>query len=249
MINIQDISKSYEKKHALNRISINFESSKTHVLIGSSGCGKSTLLRILMGLIKPSTGTVTINGQEVRPDTQKQIVHQIGYVIQDAGLFPHLTARDNVLLPMRAQKKAKDEMSQRLDSVSHLVGLDINVLRNYPKELSGGQKQRVGLMRALILDPPVLLLDEPLGALDPIVRSTLQSELKRIFNNLKKTVIMVTHDLGEAAFFGHTITLMHKGSLVQSGTFEELVKKPADPFVTEFLKAQRPIRELEALQE
>jgi osmoprotectant transport system ATP-binding protein len=248
VILLQGISKSYGSKKTLQNIDLSFEMSKTHVLIGSSGCGKSTLLRILMGLIRPTSGTVKIDGVEVNQETQKIIAPKIGYVIQDAGLFPHLTVSGNVKLPMKARKISRDKMQRRLEELRSLVGLDKALFDRYPSELSGGQKQRVGLMRALALDPPLLLLDEPLGALDPIVRSSLQEELKRIFNTLKKTVIIVTHDLGEAAYFGHTITVMNEGRVLQKSLLDELINHPADPFVTEFLRAQRPPRELEALK-
>jgi osmoprotectant transport system ATP-binding protein len=172
------------------------------------------------------------------------MVRRIGYVIQDGGLFPHLSAADNVILPAKILPKNTQwdtaHVQERLHELSSLVGLEFSMLDRFPRELSGGQRQRVSLMRALILDPTILLLDEPLGALDPIVRSALRAELKAIFSKLKKTVLIVTHDLDEAAFFGHSITLMREGRIEQHGELKTLALKPASPFVTEFIRAQEP---------
>ncbi len=247
MIEIKDVSKFYEHKKVLDSIRLNFESGKTHVLLGSSGCGKSTLFRIILGLIPATSGEVIIDGVTMSPKAQRMMARKIGYVIQDAGLFPHLTGRDNVTLVMRTLKLPRDQIAKRVRELEELVGLDPSVLDRFPKELSGGQKQRVGLMRALMMNPQVLLLDEPLAALDPIARSDLQTEIKRICNALQKTVLFITHDLGEAAFFGHTITLMDQGKVVQHGTFAELAKTPASPFVSAFFHAQKPAPELTAL--
>jgi osmoprotectant transport system ATP-binding protein len=244
MIELRNISKRFDLKSVLDRIDLSFESQQTHVLLGSSGCGKSTLLRIIMGLLWPDSGDIRIDGDELTHKNRDSLIRGIGYVIQDGGLFPHLTAQDNVTLPAQVLgKKAgwdSPRVAQRLSELSTLVGLEPEILLHYPAELSGGQRQRVGLMRALMLDPPILLLDEPLSALDPIVRSSLRMQLKTIFNRLSKTVLLVTHDLDEAAFFGDTITLMRDGKIEQHGTLSELAQHPASPFVTEFINAQRP---------
>jgi osmoprotectant transport system ATP-binding protein len=174
------------------------------------------------------------------------VVAQIGYVVQTGGLFPHLTAARNVTLPAEARRWPPARIRPRLAELAAMMGFDAATLGRHPAELSGGQRQRVSLMRALMLDPPVLLLDEPLGALDPIVRADLQSQLREIFARLGKTVVMVTHDVGEAALFGTTIALMTRGRIVQHGRFEDLARRPADPFVTEFLSAQAPPPELAA---
>jgi osmoprotectant transport system ATP-binding protein len=158
--------------------------------------------------------------------------------VQDGGLYPHLTAFANAALAAEAQRWARGRIEARVAELAELAGLGGDVLRRYPRELSGGQRQRVGLMRALMLDPPVLLLDEPLGALDPIVRAELQEQLGRLFARLGKTVVLVTHDLREAARLGHTITLLTAGRVVQHGTFADLAERPAAPFVTQFLTAQ-----------
>jgi len=247
MIKVTDVTKHYDNRLVLNHVSINFEDERTHVLLGSSGCGKSTLLRLLMGLTQPTSGTVEIQNEKMTLASQPSLVRKIGYVIQDGGLFPHMTISDNVTLPARTLGWDKEKIRLRLLDLLTLVEFDPLLLGRYPRQLSGGQRQRVGLMRALLLNPAVLLLDEPLGALDHIVRASLQNQLKEIFNRLKKTVILVTHDIGEAAFFGHTVTLMSEGRIIQHGPFEELVLKPKEPFVTEFIMAQRPAPELKVL--
>jgi osmoprotectant transport system ATP-binding protein len=168
----------------------------------------------------------------------------VGYVVQEGGLYPHLTVGGNVSLPGEAVGWPRGRIAERVRVLTELVGFDAAMLLRYPAELSGGQRQRVGLMRALVLDPPLLLLDEPLGALDPIVRADLQVELRRLFATLGKTVVLVTHDVREAVLFGSTITLLRAGRVVQQGTFAELARKPVAPFVTEFLVAQAPPPEL-----
>jgi len=247
MINISDVTKYYEGKTVLNHISIRFEDEKTHVILGSSGSGKSTLLRLIAGLTSISDGSISISDEIMNPNNQHRLVRKMGYVIQDGGLFPHLNIVDNVTLSAKTLGWDKEKIRLRLVDLLALMEFDPLLLKRFPQYLSGGQRQRVGLMRALFLNPAILLLDEPLGALDPIVRSSLQTQLKEIFNRLKKTVLLVTHDIGEAAFFGHTITLMNEGRIVQNGTFEELVARPKEPFVKEFINAQRPPPELKVL--
>ena len=244
MIKFHQISKSFDGKSVLRNIQLTLAEGQTHVLLGSSGCGKSTLLRLLMGLTWPDSGEIKLSGVLLTRENQRDWVRQIGYVIQDGGLFPHMTGEENVTFPARILAKScgwdANRIQNRLRELSSLVGLDPLILQRFPKELSGGQRQRVSLMRALMLDPPILLLDEPLGALDPIVRSALRTELKAIFSELKKTVLIVTHDLDEAAFFGHSITLLREGQIEQHGEFKTLALRPASPFVTEFIRAQKP---------
>ena len=164
---------------------------------------------------------------------------RMGYVIQEGGLFPHLAVRDNVTVMARYLQRDADWIAHRLADLAQLVRLPMNLMSRFPAELSGGQCQRVSLMRALMLDPELLLLDEPLGALDPMIRYELQQELKSIFAKLGKTVVMVTHDIAEAAFFGHTLVLMREGRIVQTGPFKALARTPAESFVTRFINAQR----------
>jgi osmoprotectant transport system ATP-binding protein len=247
MIEFRNVEKKYATSVALWPTSLQLEMGKTHIFLGSSGSGKSTLLRLLSGLIAPSSGEIFLNGEKVLARSAKPVGTKIGYVIQEGGLFPHLTAFQNAALQARAQGWSEDKISQRIQDLSKLVQMNESLLQQFPKELSGGQRQRVALMRALMLDPDLILLDEPLGALDPLVRSDLQHELKHIFNLVRKTVIIVTHDINEAAFFGHTLSLFHEGKLLQHGSFEDLAARPACEFVTRFLHAQLPSPEVLAL--
>jgi osmoprotectant transport system ATP-binding protein len=210
-------------------VSLTVETGETHVLLGSSGSGKSTILKLILGLLRPDAGNVRVDPAA-----------PMGYVVQEGALYPHLTAARNVTLPARAAGWSRASQAARLEELATLVGLEPPLLGLYPHQLSTGQRQRAGLLRALILDPPVLLLDEPLGALDPIARAELQRHLVRVIGELRKTVIVVTHDVREAFVFGATITLLSRGRVVQQGTFADLALRPTDPFVAEFLRAQAP---------
>ena len=238
MIVLRDVSKRFGDRVALDGVSIQILPGAVHVLLGSSGSGKSTVLRVILGLVKPDRGEVTVDGIVVTDSTRAELVRRMGYVVQDGGLYPHLTAFDNVALPAEAHGWPPARIRERAALLGAMVGLDEECLRLYPRQLSGGQRQRVGLMRALALDPPLLLLDEPLGALDPIVRAELQGQLGRLFAALGKTVVLVTHDIREAALLGSAITLMTEGRVVQQGAFADLVERPATPFVTQFMTAQ-----------
>ena len=240
MIVLTNVKKSYGPKRALGPIDMTIEKERSLALVGPSGSGKSTLLRLVLGLLAPDTGTIRVAGELMTPASAQKLRLSMGYVIQDGGLFPHLSALDNVALVARLLRWDRTIIDERIETLTALAGLSAELLSHYPVELSGGERQRVGLMRALMLDPPVLLLDEPLGALDPLIRARLQEDLRRIFRELKKTVLLVTHDLGEAAFLGDEIALLHDGALVQKGTLKELVQRPKDSFVSEFLQAQRP---------
>ncbi|MGZ5003840.1 MAG: ATP-binding cassette domain-containing protein, partial [Chthoniobacterales bacterium] len=202
---------------------------------------KSTMLRLIIRLLEPDSGEIKIDGATVSASNIAQLRHRVGYVIQDGGLFPHLTARGNVLLMARHLKKSPNEMSAKLTELCALTRFPSEALDRYPVELSGGQRQRVSLMRALALSPELLLLDEPLGALDPLVRAALQKDLKEIFQQLQQTAILVTHDLAEAAYLGDRIVLMNEGRVVQQGTLAELREHPASSFVSEFISAQRSL--------
>jgi osmoprotectant transport system ATP-binding protein len=238
VIELRDVSKRFGERLALDGVSIAVAAGTVHVLLGSSGSGKSTVLRLILGLVWPETGDVLVDGTRVTEATRGALVRRMGYVVQDGGLYPHLTAFHNVALPAQAQKWTSARIRERAAALGALVGLDEATLGRYPRELSGGQSQRVGLMRALMLDPPLLLLDEPLGALDPIVRSELQIQLGALFKTLGKTVVLVTHDIREAALLGTTITLMTDGRIVQQGSFADLAERPASSFVAQFLTAQ-----------
>ncbi len=238
---IDGAAKSYDGQVALDATDLRIPAGRTSVLIGPSGCGKSTMIRLMMGLLTPDRGAVVFEDQPLADADVLQLRHKMGYVIQDGGLFPHLTARGNVTLMARYLGRGSDEIDRRLDELAELVSFPRDGLGRYPAQLSGGQRQRVSLMRSLMLDPDVLLLDEPLGALDPIIRADLQRDLRTIFRRLGKTVVMVTHDMGEAAYFGHLIVLMRQGRIVQAGSLDELLTSPAEPFVTEFINAQRSV--------
>ncbi len=243
MLKLRQVSKHYGKLQALAPTDLVTERGRTTVLIGSSGSGKSTLLRIMIGLIEPDSGEVRVDDQRLTRHNVLELRHRMGYVIQDGGLFPHLDARGNAALLARHLGWSRDRIEGRLRELLELTHLPADVLERYPTQLSGGQRQRVSLMRALMLDPDVLLLDEPLAALDPMIRTGLQQELREIFRALGKTVVLVTHDIGEAAFFGDTILLLREGAIVQRGPMRELLRSPAEPFVTRFINAQRTVLE------
>jgi osmoprotectant transport system ATP-binding protein len=210
-------------------------------LIGPSGCGKSTLLRLIIGLLQPDEGAIRFDNTVLTPDNIAQVRRRTGYVIQEGGLFPHLTVRANALLMARHIGKPDTETDDRITELCDLTRFPQDLLGRFPSEISGGQRQRVSLMRALMLSPELLLLDEPLGALDPLVRAALQQDLKTIFARLEQTVLLVTHDLAEAAYLGDHIVLMNEGRIVQQGSIDDLRRNPANPFVSEFINAQRSL--------
>ena len=239
MLDLVGVSKSYRGTVAVQTTDLVLPAGKTTVLIGPSGCGKSTLLRLMVGLVRPDAGQVLFRGQPMTADAARMVRREIGFVVQDGGLFPHLTARGNVVLMARHLGRGRAWMEGRLAELVDLTKFPGDRLDAYPAQLSGGQRQRVSLMRALMLDPALILLDEPLGALDPLIRSDLQADLKRIFAALGKTVVLVTHDLGEAGYLGDLLVLLREGRIVQKATFAELVERPADDFVARFVNAQR----------
>ena len=240
MIELRGVGKRYGGQVALCPTSLAFQEGKTTALIGPSGCGKSTILRLIAGLIEPSEGVVAIGGEPLTAANLQQHRRAMGYVIQEGGLFPHLTAEQNAAIMLRHLGRG-GEIAHRVKELSQLTQFPETLLARYPGELSGGQRQRISLMRALALDPAVLLLDEPLGALDPMVRNELQTQLKELFGRLKKTVVLVTHDMAEAAYLADTIVLLRDGQVVQQGTLEDFQKRPASEFVTQFLNAQRSL--------
>jgi osmoprotectant transport system ATP-binding protein len=238
MFVLNGVTKVYAGQLVLGPLSLEIPAGRTTVLIGPSGCGKSTLLRLLIRLIEPSGGTITFDSLTVTSDTAREIRLRVGYVIQDGGLFPHLTARGNASLMARHLGWDRERLDVRVNELAVLTRFPLDGLDRYPSQLSGGQRQRVGLIRALMLDPDALLLDEPLAALDPLVRSELQSELRNIFQALGKTVVLVTHDLSEAVYFADRVVLLRDGGIVQQGTPADLWHRPADQFVTRFVQAQ-----------
>ncbi len=239
MLDFHAVVKRYGDFSALHKTDLHIAKGEVTVLIGPSGCGKSTLLRLIAGLVTADEGEIQVNNTLLDADHVHELRHRMGYVIQEGGLFPHFTAENNVTLMARRLGWRQADISGRLEELVDLVQLPAEFLQRYPGELSGGQRQRISLMRALMLDPDLLLLDEPLAALDPMVRYELQQELKALFEQLDKTVVMVTHDIAEAAFFSDTIILMRQGRIIQQGPFSELASKPAEPFVEHFISAQR----------
>jgi osmoprotectant transport system ATP-binding protein len=245
MLEVKGVVRSYDGTRALGPVDLAFQRGRTTALIGPSGSGKSTLLRLLIGLLRPDEGRVLFDGEALTAKNVLAIRLRMGYVIQDGGLFPHLTARENVTLMARHAGRDGAWRRARLEELVALTRFPPDALDRYPIQISGGQRQRVSLMRALFLDPDVLLLDEPLAALDPMIRADLQSDLRLIFRDLGKTVVFVSHDIGEAGYLGDTVVLLREGRIVQSGRFEDLVRAPAEPFVTEFVNAQRsPLEDL-----
>ncbi len=245
MLALQNITKTFAGKRVLSDVNLRVPKAATHALIGSSGSGKTTLLRITLGLIPFDKGYVKINDQALSSFSPIQWADRIGYVPQDGGLFPHISALENVSLIAKLRGWNKQRIDARVQELCKLVDLETTILAQFPFELSGGQQQRVAIMRAAMMDPAVMLLDEPMAALDPLIRRSLQQELKSIFQRLGKTVLLVTHDLGEAVFLAEQITLLHEGKIVQSGTYRDLLRQPADPFVTAFINAQRTLPEAE----
>ncbi len=241
MFELRGAGKVYGERVALAPTELVFQPGRTTVLIGPSGCGKSTLLRLLVGLVEPDGGEVLFAGEPLVRGRLGAVRLKLGYVIQDGGLFPHLTARGNVALVARHIGWDEGRVEARLGELCALTHLPTDALDRFPTQLSGGQRQRVSLMRALMLDPDVILLDEPLGALDPLVRAELQAELREVFQALRKTVVMVTHDLAEAAWFADEIVLLREGRVVQRGPYSDLAERPADEFVERFVTAQRSL--------
>ncbi|MGZ6131663.1 MAG: ATP-binding cassette domain-containing protein [Myxococcaceae bacterium] len=236
---LRDVARSFGGRPAVRRLSLDVSRARTTVLLGESGSGKSTLLRLMAGLLALDSGEILLEGTAVTPGTGPALRRRMGFGLQSGGLFPHLTAADNVILLARALRRPADWSARRLAELGALVRLEPELLARWPAQLSGGQRQRVSLMRALFLVPAVVLLDEPLGALDPVTRGELQGELVRVFRALGTTVVLVTHDLDEAAKLGDRVALMREGALVQVGPIEELAAHPADPWVARFLAGWR----------
>jgi len=244
LVHFRDVTKRFGDDFAIRDANLEIERGKITALIGPSGCGKSTILRLIVGLVTADTGEIQFDGEKIAAETIMKIRRRLGYVIQDGGLFPHLTARHNLMLQPRLFRKGRDEIEKRIAELSELTKFPSSGLDRYPLELSGGQRQRVSLMRALMLSPELLLLDEPFAALDPLVRMNLQRDLKEICTRLQQTVLLVTHDLAEAAFLGDEIALMNEGRIIQRGSIADLRAKPANEFVRQFISAQRGLVQL-----
>ncbi len=239
MISVEQLSKHFGDIVAVDNISFDVKEHENLILLGTSGCGKTTTLKMLNRLIEPSSGSIKINNKNILDQKPEELRRGIGYVLQNNGLFPHYTIAENISIVPQLLKWDSRRIENRIAELIEKLHLSPDQLKLYPNELSGGQQQRVGLARALVADPPILLMDEPFGALDNITRSKIQAEFKELDELKKKTIIMVTHDVQEAFELGDRICLMDKGRIVQIGTPADLLFKPANEFVKEFLKEQR----------
>ncbi len=247
MIELLDVTKEYNGIKAVDNISLKVNEGETMVLLGTSGSGKTTTLKMINRLIEPTSGTILINGENIKKRKPHLLRRNIGYVIQQIGLFPHMNVQENVAVILKLTKSSKNKIKNRIEELIHLVGLEAGeVWQKYPHQLSGGQMQRVGIARALAADPPILLMDEPFGALDPITRAKIQKEFKNLEKYLRKTVIIVTHDVSEAVSLADNICLMDSGKIKQTGTPANLIFNPADAFVKNFFSANRLQLELMA---
>ncbi len=247
MIEIVDLCKRFPgaAHPAVDRLTLTIPQGEVCVLIGPSGCGKTTTMRIINRMIEPDGGRVIVAGRNVMDIDPVELRRSIGYVIQQIGLFPHWSIADNVATVPRLLGWPAARVAARVDELLALVGMDPATYRNrFPRELSGGQKQRVGVARALAADPPVMLMDEPFGAIDPITRTRLQDEFLNILRGLSKTIVFVTHDIDEAIRMGDRIAILMDGALVQYGTPEEILAVPANAFVEAFVGTDRALKRL-----
>lgn len=240
MIRFEDVSKQFGSAVILKHLSLEIEKGNLVAIIGASGCGKTTLLKMINRLVRPSAGKIYIHGEDIELKNVIDLRRNIGYVIQQTGLFPHMTVKENIEIIPRVQKKPEAEIKENTLALMRMVGLDGNqFLNRYPTELSGGQQQRVGVARAFATNPDIILMDEPFSALDPITRSDLQDELIDLQAKMKKTVVFVTHDMDEAIKIADKICIMDKGCILQYDTPENILKNPINQFVSDFVGKNR----------
>ncbi|MBB3233850.1 ABC transporter ATP-binding protein [Phyllobacterium endophyticum] len=247
MINMEHVTKRFvaDGPASVDDLSLVVPEGTTTALIGPSGCGKTTTMRMINRLIDPSEGKIIVNGEDVTKVDPVELRRHIGYVIQQVGLFPHMTIAQNIAAVPKLLGWAETRTKKRTEELLDLVGLDAGeMLKRYPRQLSGGQRQRIGVARALAADPPVLLMDEPFGAIDPIARTRLQDEFRQILQRVRKTVVLVTHDLDEAIRLGDRIAIMKSGKIVQYDTPDAVLSRPADAFVENFVGIDRAIKRL-----
>jgi osmoprotectant transport system ATP-binding protein len=239
------VTKKFGEVIAVNDLSIEIRDGETVMLLGPSGCGKTTTLKMINRLIEHTSGTILFNGKDIAQEDPVQLRRSMGYVIQQAGLFPHLTVGDNIGTVPRLLGWKPAQIRARIAELVDLVDLDPAIIPRLPRELSGGQQQRVGVARALAADPPVMLMDEPFGALDPITRQRLQEELRRLQKRVKKTIVFVTHDVEEAVILGDRIAVLNVGGILeQFDTPARILGRPASAFVADFLGKDRQLRRL-----
>ncbi|MFV0379540.1 MAG: ABC transporter ATP-binding protein [Anaerorhabdus sp.] len=239
MIKFENISKKFKNTTVISKMNLEIKDGELVVLIGKSGCGKTTTLKMINRLVKPTSGKLIINGEDILKKDLIKLRRKMGYVIQQTGLFPHMTIKENIELIPKLEKKNKDQITAKTIELMDMVGLDESFLSRYPSELSGGQQQRIGVARAFALDPEIILMDEPFSALDPLTRESLQEELTDLQTKLKKTIVFVTHDMDEAIRIADRICIMDKGKIVQYDTPENILKNPASEFVSEFVGRKR----------
>ncbi len=240
MISLQNIHKSFKKFNVIKDLSLEIAKGEIVSLIGPSGCGKTTTIKMINGLEKPTEGKVLIDGKDISDLDLIQLRRGMGYIIQQTGLFPHMTIEENIGIIPKLEGKDKDEIRKKVYSLMEMIGLDADdYLWRYPAQLSGGQLQRVGVARAFAMDPEIILMDEPFSALDPVTREQLQNELLEIQSKMKKTIVFVTHDMREAIKISDKICILNNGKIAQYDTPENILKKPADEFVTNFVGENR----------
>lgn len=240
MIHFEKISKNFKSNKILNNITFSIDTGQLVAIIGESGCGKTTLLKMINRLIKPSSGNILINNKNITDFDEVKLRRKIGYVIQQTGLFPHMSVKENIELIQRLENTDTNDIEENTKKLLKMVGLDENTyIHRYPRELSGGQQQRVGIARAFATNPEIILMDEPFSALDPITRSDLQEELLYLQSKLKKTIVFVTHDMDEAIKIADKICIMKDGEILQYDTPENILKNPIDDFVSNFIGKNR----------
>ncbi len=246
MIEFKEVSKTFpDGFQALKNINLHIHKGELVTLIGPSGCGKTTTMKMINRLLEPSSGDILVDGKDIKNQNPVELRRNIGYVIQQIGLFPHMTIEENVALVPKLKGWSKDKYVRRVDELLELVGLEPDVFKKrYPSELSGGQQQRIGVIRALAAEPPVVLMDEPFSALDPISREQLQDELVALQNSIQKTIVFVTHDMDEALKIADRIAIMHEGQIIQLDTPDQILRHPANQFVEEFIGEERINKEM-----
>lgn len=244
MIEFKNVTKKYGNKVAVKTLDLHLEKGSITMLIGPSGCGKTTTLKMINRLIEPTSGEILINGQATTSLDPVLLRRKIGYVIQDVGLFPHYSVYDNIALVPRLLKWDEDRIKERVEELLDLVTLNWSYASKYPLQLSGGERQRVGIARGLSADPDVLLMDEPFGAIDPINREVLQESFLEIQEEIKKTIVFVTHDINEAIKLGERLAIMKDGELIQYDTVDEILQNPEDEFVEDLLGQDRNLKAL-----
>lgn len=251
MIQLENICKTYpgESSPAVDNLSLDIDEGEICVLVGPSGCGKTTTLKMINRLIEPSSGKILINGENAIDQNSNKLRQDIGYVIQDVGLFPHMTVAENIATVPKLKDWDQSEIDKRVDELLNLIGLDPeNTKDNYPAQLSGGQKQRIGVARAMAVDPPIMLMDEPFAAVDPITRTQLQNEFLSLQKKIQKTICFVTHDIDEAIKMGDKIAILNQGKLIQYDSPKNILFNPKNEFVEDFVGSDRSLKVLNLIK-